>query len=198
MQKLLAINTSVARVAVWIGGGLLILSAFMVTLDVLLRDFVGVTLGGADEMSGYVFAISTAWALPYALICRTNVRIDALYLLVGERFRSLLDIFGLLLLGVFIFPLTWRVWLMLEDSYKFWTKSITPLQTPVAIPQTLWFAGLLLLCLTLLLIVVMSLARLARGDDAGVRELSGARTIDEETQESLTSGGSSSPSSSHG
>jgi TRAP-type C4-dicarboxylate transport system permease small subunit len=193
MQKLLAINTSVARVLVWIGGALLIASAFMVTLDVLLRDFVGVTLGGADEMSGYVFAISTAWALPYALICRTNVRIDALYLLVGERFRSVLDIFGLILLGAFIFPLTWRVWWMLEDSYKFWTKSITPLQTPVAIPQTLWFAGLLLLCLTLLLIVIMSLTRLVRGDDVGVRELAGARTIDEETQESLSSSGSSSP-----
>jgi TRAP-type C4-dicarboxylate transport system permease small subunit len=198
MEKLLAVNTSVARVLVWIGGGLLIASAFMVTLDVLLRDFVGVTLGGADEMSGYVFAISTAWALPYALISRTNVRIDALYLLVGERFRSLLDIFGLILLGVFVFPLTWRVWLMLEDSYKYWTKSITPLQTPVAIPQTLWFFGLLLLCLTLLLIVVMSLMRLARGDDAGIRELSGARTIDEETQESLTATGSSSSTSSHG
>jgi TRAP-type C4-dicarboxylate transport system permease small subunit len=198
MEKLLAVNTSVARVLVWIGGSLLILSAFMVTVDVLLRDFVGVTLGGADEMSGYVFAISTAWALPYALISRTNVRIDALYLLVGERFRSLLDIFGLILLGVFIFPLTWRVWLMLEDSYKYWTKSITPLQTPVAIPQTLWFFGLLLLCLTLLLIVVMSLVRLARGDDAGIRELSGARTIDEETQESLSANASSSSKSSNG
>jgi len=183
MKTLLSLNFAIARIAVWIGGALLIASALMVTVDVALRDLFGVTLGGADEISGYIFAVTTAWALPYALLTRSNVRIDALYLLLGERLRSILDIFGLLVLAVFLFPLTFRVWLMLQDSYKFWTKSITPLQTPIAIPQTLWFAGLVLFCLTLILVLVAALTRIARGDDAGVREVAGARTIDEETAE---------------
>lgn len=185
MHALFDFSTKAARVFVWIGGAMLIFSALMVTLDVSLRNLVGITLGGADEISGYIFAVSTAWALPYALLGRVNVRIDALYMLVGERLRSIADILGLLFLALFVFPATWRIFVMLEDSYKFWTKSITPLQTPVAIPQTLWFLGLLLFCITLVMIVVASVVRLLKGDDAGVRELAGARTIDEETQESV-------------
>lgn len=189
MNSFLDRMTILARAAVWVGGAMLIFSAFMVTVDVLLRDLFAVTLGGADEISGYIFAITTAWALPYTLLTRANVRIDALYLTLGERLRSILDVLGLVVLALFVFPATYRVFLMLGDSYKFWTKSITPLQTPIAIPQTLWFAGLVLLCVTLLCVLVMALLRLARGDHDGVRALAGARTIDEETRESTHSSG---------
>ncbi|WPZ32477.1 TRAP transporter small permease [Thalassobaculum sp. OXR-137] len=182
LDKLLAANFKLSSVLVWIGGAALIGAALMVTVDVILRDLFLVTLGGADEMSGYVFAISTAFAFPYAVLHRANVRIDALYIPLPAGIRSILDIVALLGMAVFFFPLTWRVWLMLQESYKFWTKSITPLQTPLAIPQTLWFAGMLIFCATLLLVFVIAVVRLIRGDITGVHDIAGVPTLDEEMQ----------------
>lgn len=182
LDKLLAANHTVARFLTWVGGTALIGAALMVTLDVLLRDIFNVTLGGADEISGYIFAISTAFAFPFALLHRVNVRIDALYIPLPAPLRSVLDVVALFVLAVFFYPLTWRAWLMLQDSYQYWTKSITPLQTPVAIPQTLWFGGLLMFCVTLLLVFIVALVRLLRRDWAGVHDVAGVQTLDEEMQ----------------
>ncbi len=184
LDSLLKANFRISQLLVWIGGVALIGAAIMVTVDVILRDLFLVTLGGADEISGYVFAVSTAFALPYALLQRANVRIDALYIPLPVRLRSVLDLVALLALAVFFFPLTWRVWLMLVDSYTFWTKSITPLQTPVAVPQTLWFGGLLLFCITIVLVFLVALTRLLRRDYAGVHDVAGVPTLDEEMESS--------------
>ena len=182
LDKLLTANHKISSVLVWIGGAALIGAALMVTVDVLLRDLFLVTLGGADEISGYIFAVSTAFAFPYAVLHRANVRIDALYIPLNARIRSILDLVALVGMAVFFFPLTWRIWLMLLESYQYWTKSITPLQTPLAVPQTLWFGGMVVFCLTLLLVFVIALIRLIRGDLSGVHNVAGVPTLDEEMQ----------------
>lgn len=174
IDRLLEWDRRLARLLVWIGGTGLLLAAFMVTIDVIMRDLLGMTMGGADEISGYVFAVSTAFALPFALLERANVRIDALYMRLASRTRAALDVLSLVALGIFVFPLTWWVIVMVQDSIALSTRSITPLRTPVAIPQTLWLAGLGLFCLSILLLLTVSLIRLARGDSEGVNRLAGA------------------------
>lgn len=182
LDRLLAANFKLSSLMVWIGGIGLIGAAFMVTLDVFLRDVFLITLGGADEISGYVFAVSTAFAFPYAVLHRANVRIDALYIPLPMGVRSVLDLVALAGLAVFFFPLTWQVAGMVQQSYQFWTKSITPLQTPIAIPQSLWFFGMLVFCATILLVFIVALTRLLRGDMAGVHDVAGVPTLDEEMQ----------------
>lgn len=184
LDKIYSWNAKAAEVFVWIGGASLLFAAFMVTVDVILRDLLSVTLGGADEISGYIFAVSTAFAFPYALLHRVNVRIDGLYMAFPSGVKAVLDLLALVALAAFIFPLTWWAYWMLVDSYSFWTRSITPLRTPVAIPQTLWFAGLALFCLTIVLVFLMGLLRLAKGDLAGVQAIAGAQTVDEEVEAS--------------
>ena len=49
----------VSRYAVWAGGAALMAAAFMVTVDVLCRKFIGITMSGSDEYSGYVFSATT-------------------------------------------------------------------------------------------------------------------------------------------
>ncbi len=172
-----------SQVAVWAGGGLLVFAAFMVTVDVLARKFFSVTMAGSDEISGYLFAISTAFAFSYALLHRANVRIDALYLLLPRRVCALLDLFGLLLLALFASVLTWRAALLARDSIHYWSRSITPMQTPLAIPQTLWVVGLTLFVLTLVLVIAACSVALFRGDLATVQRIAGVRTLDEEVEE---------------
>ena len=184
LEKLLKLDLKLAEILAWIGGVALIFAAFMVTGDVIARKLLNVSLAGADEISGYIFAISTAFAFSYALLHRVNVRIDALYIPLPLSVRSFLDLLALIALAVFALPLTWRAWLMLTDSYQYWTKSITPLQTPVAIPQTLWVAGLVLFCFTILLVFTIALIRFLKRDFAGVHDVAGLQTLDEEMSSS--------------
>jgi TRAP-type C4-dicarboxylate transport system permease small subunit len=189
LDKLLAWDRAAARGLVWVGGAGLIFAAFMVTFDVIIRDVLGRTLGGADEISGYIFAIATAFAFPYALLHRANVRIDALYVLFPSRVRAVLNLVSMAVLAVFVFPLTWWVFAMVQDSIAFSTRSITPMRMMVAIPQSLWLAGLLMFCFSILLILVVSVVRLARGDLAGVQRVAGVLTlISEDDGEGPTAG----------
>ena len=182
LDRLLRINERIAHLAVWVGGALMIFAACMVTLDVLLRKFLSVTLGGADEISGYLFAIATVWAFSYAALHRVNVRIDALYTHFPRPLRAALDLLGLALLTGFVLLLTWRATLLFTDTVENWSRSITPLQTPLAIPQSLWLAGLLLFSFTLVLIMTASVVAMIRGDIAKMQRLIGVRTVSEEVE----------------
>lgn len=183
IERLLRLNERVALVAVWIGGAMMIFAACLVTVDVLARKFLTMSLGGADEISGYLFAISTVWAFSYAVLHRVNVRIDALYTYFPLWLRAFLDLFGLVLLAGFVTLLTWRAALLFVDTVENWSRSITPLQTPLVIPQSFWLLGLVLFSLTLVLLVVATAAALLRGDPAAAHRLSGVRTVMEEVEE---------------
>lgn len=185
-DKALAIAFRLSQIAVWIGGSMMLSAAFMVSADVLSRRLFGLTMGGSDEVSGYIFAISTALAMPYALLLRANVRIDAIYMFLPQRLRTLLDIVGVSLLAIFAGIVTWRVALTLHVTWTNDAHSITPLQTPLILPQSLWFAGWLLFCLCLALLLYGLIAATVRGNFARAGRLGGALSLDEEIEEETT------------
>ena len=118
----------------------------MVTLDVLARKAFGITISGSDEISGYVFAASTTWAYSYCLFTRSNIRIDALYNVLGARTKAVLDIIGVLLLLYYIFLLTTNAWGMFIENIEFSSTAQTTLATPLWIPQIFWITGLKVGC----------------------------------------------------
>ena len=179
-NRLLTRVERLSHFAIWAAGAMMIFVAFMVTFDVLIRNIFNVTLGGADEISGYLFAIATAWSLPYALIHRANVRIDALYILLPKALRAVLDLFGLTLLALFLGMLTWRALALLLDSYATGALSVTPLHVPLTLPQAFWCAGLVLLCICLVLLLYGTISALFRGDLKRVHQLVGTPSIEEE------------------
>lgn len=156
-----------SRTAARIGGAIILFSALMVCADVISRRMPGMTMSGSDEISGYLFAIATALSLPHALLHRANVRIDAGYALMPPRLRYALDLFGLALLSVFAAFVTWRAALAVEVTWANGSRAITPLQTPLILPQSAWLAGRLLLCLCLLLVLSAMIATGLRGDLGG-------------------------------
>lgn len=169
--------------AVWAGGALLLLAAFTVSVDVLLRKLFTVSLGGADELSGYAFAIGTAWAFAFALLRRANVRVDALYQHLPLKACALLDILALLALGAFVATLAYYGWQVLETSWSLSAKSNSALKVPMWIPQALWFAGLALFVSTLVLLLARSLAALVAGDWNAIHALVGARSVREDAED---------------
>lgn len=176
----LALSGRLSRYAVWFGGALVLASAFLVTVDVVLRKLLLVSLGGADELSGYAFAIGTTWALSFTLLQRANVRVDALYIRLPALACALLDIVALLSLGLFVGLLTWQASAVLETSLAFSARATTPLQTPLWMPQSLWVAGLALFAFTWVPLLLRALLALLGGDLETVRRLAGARTIEED------------------
>lgn len=188
LSKALSLTGVVARGAVWVGGSLILVAAFMVTFDVVVRRFFGFTLGGADEISGYLFAIATSWAFAYVLLNRGNVRIDALYLLLPRKVCAFLDLLALLVLGAFMAVLTHRAFELIMTTIHLSAKSTTPLRTPLIWPQSFWFAGLVLFMIAFVLILLQTLVSIARGDYETVRKVAGAPSLDEEIKEELEPG----------
>lgn len=172
-----------ARWAVWGGGAMLLLSAFMVTFDVLARHFYGKQLLYSDEISSYIFAISTTWAYSYCVLHRANVRIDALYLLFPRPVCAFLDIFALTLLTGFMGILTHRSWNVFTESLEVGAVSVTTLLTPLAIPQFLWVLGMIIFMFTLSLLLLRCLIALFQWNLAEIQAIAGVRSLDEEIKE---------------
>jgi TRAP-type C4-dicarboxylate transport system permease small subunit len=126
---------TLSRWLVWAGGAALMVAAIIVTIDVLCRKFLGVTMSGSDEISGYVFAASTTWAYSYTLLHRSNVRIDALYNLLPRPVTAVLDVIGLALLLYYMWFMTSTAVLAFLESWELNSVSITTLETPQWIPQ---------------------------------------------------------------
>jgi len=176
----------VSRVAVWIGGAALLLCAFMVSIDVVMRKLFSITMSGSDEISGYAFAAATAWAYSYTLLHRSHIRIDAIYGVLPVWLRSVLDAIGLALLLYYMGYLTNKAIDVFLTSWEHDSVSITTLSVPQWIPQLLWLGGLCWFVITLAFLLVYVLVSLLLRDVATVQNVAGAlsaeKKIDEETQ----------------
>ena len=172
-----------SRIAIWLGGTSVLAISILIGVEVLLRKFLNVSTGGADELSGYALAISSSWALGFTVIRRAHIRIDAIYTRMSSGFRACLDCLGIMCLTVFAFILTFYCCQLLLDTIDLGARSNTTLGTPLWIPQTLWISGLVLFCVTCALLSIISIHALVTGDQERVSLLVGSLTTEEEIQE---------------
>ncbi|GLT12228.1 TRAP transporter small permease subunit [Sulfitobacter porphyrae] len=179
-EKALKLSEAVSRLAIWIGGISVLGVTLLISAEVMLRKFFIVSTGGADEISGYVLAIGFSWALSYTALKRAHVRIDALYTRTPLQIRAYLDCLSIVSLAVFAVILSYFCLQVVLDTIELNARSNTTLGTPLWIPQVLWLMGLLLFSLTCILLSVLAVAALVRGDRMRVHELVGSRTADEE------------------
>ena len=184
-DPLLLWSRRAARGGAWFGGLIVALAAFVISIDVLLRKLFSITLGGASEVSGYVLAVSTSWSLALALLDRVHVRIDTLYVLLPVRVCALLDILGLLAFMVFAGFVTWQGWILFAQSAELGSRALTPLETPLAIPQFLWLLGFAFFFVVMALLLARALGALATGRIEDVHRMLGSRTALQDLEEAL-------------
>jgi len=182
LDRLVAHSFTLARISGWICGLLLTVSAFLIGLDIALREIFVVTLGGANELSGYALAVSSSWGCTVALVHRIHVRIDSVYTHLSARLRALLDIVGLAALIYFLAFVTFYAWKVLEQSIESGSHSISALAAPLAIPQAVWFAGFVIFLAVAAVYLLRAMLAFAKGDLRRVRELLGARSVEEEME----------------
>src|SRR5262245_28560141 len=110
MGRLQAIVEGISRVGAIVGGALLLIAALIICVDITLRYAISKTLGGADELSGYALAIASAWGFSAALLTRSHIRIDTVYVRVRSRVRATLDLLSLVTFASFFALISWHAW----------------------------------------------------------------------------------------
>ncbi len=188
LGRLLRLAETFSQIAVWVGGSLTLFAVFLISYDVLVRKFFNITVGGADEVSSYIFAISTSWALAFVVLQRANVRVDVIYEHLPVRVSAFLDWLSLVALGVFMVFLTWHAYFVAETSFVRSAAANTPLATPLWIPQGLWVLGLIWMCVVLALMLTRASVAFVTGDLAAVTALCGVRSTKEEAEEGALEG----------
>ncbi len=161
---LVRLRTANRWVALLVGVLLLACVAFVLT-DIVLRQ-LGSSLGGTDEISGYVMAIATSWGMGYALMELGHVRIDILRSRVRARGRALFDLLAMASMAGVISLLAVRSWPVLERSLVNSSRANTPLETPLALVQAPWLGGWIWFAMVAWLTFVAALVMAARKDFA--------------------------------
>ena len=142
-------------------GVLLALTALFILADVTLRRF-GHALGGSDEIAGYVMAITASWGLGYALVELAHVRIDLVHRRLPGGGRALLDVIAIAAMALTVSLVAFQCWPVLEKSLARGSRANTPLETPLWIPQGLWFGGWLWFAATALVLLAAAIGLLAQ------------------------------------
>jgi len=182
LDRLIGLVDRVAYVSGWICGLLLTLSAVLIGIDIFMREVFVVTIGGANEIAGYVLAISSSWGCTVALSLRMHVRIDSMYTRFSARVRAALDIVGLFAFVYFMAFVTYYAFLVLEQSVTFSSRSISALEAPLAVPQAIWFVGFVVFLLAATVLLLRAVLAFAKGDLRRIQELLGARSVEEEME----------------
>jgi TRAP-type C4-dicarboxylate transport system permease small subunit len=185
MDRFLQIAHAVARGGAWFGGALILSAAIIVAADIIIRNVLVVTFGGADELAGYALAVGSAWALAFALLERAHVRIDLLYQTLPLRLAALLDILCLSTFAWFVILLTRHGYGVFMQSLTSDAHSMSALAIRLAIPQAIWVVGLALFVLVAVLLLIRAVFALVAGDDATVARLLGSRSAEEEVEHEL-------------
>ncbi|MBL4786435.1 MAG: TRAP transporter small permease [Cohaesibacteraceae bacterium] len=168
--KLRLMNEQLAVIA----GFVLLASVAVTILDIVLRRF-GLSLGGTDEISGYAMAISTSWGISYALTNLAHVRIDLLRAQCASRGRALFDAIAILALSGTALVIAYRTWSVLSKTIKYHSTANTPLETPLWIPQSLWFAGWIWFALSAVIVLVGVVVFVFQGRFDDVDQVAGLR-----------------------
>jgi TRAP-type C4-dicarboxylate transport system permease small subunit len=166
-----------SHLVVYAGGALLLVSAGFVAIVVIARKIFNFSIIGADELTGYAYAISMAWGFSYVLFQGAHIRVDVLYVRLPFRIRCLLDALTAVVFAFVICFLTYRVFNVLEETLHLQAVSSTPLQVPLWIPQVLLVLGLTFFSFCLLLVLLRTLRALVQGEPELVEQIARAPSV---------------------
>lgn len=128
--------------------------SFLIVFEILSRHFLNFSLQGVDEIGGYVVAITGTVGMALATCHRSHTRIDILHARLPVAARAILNVFVYLVLTCGATFMAYMAGTTLAETIEFKSVSSTPLQTPLWLPQSIWFGGLVVFALTSALMTV--------------------------------------------
>jgi TRAP-type C4-dicarboxylate transport system permease small subunit len=125
-------------------GYLTIALSIFVSVEVIARKLFSVSLQGADELGGYVLAITSTLAFCIALIGDSHIRIDILHYKFPPKMQAFLNWFAMLATLFIAFLLVFTGFQVISETISYGSTAPTPWATPLKFPQALWLIGLIL------------------------------------------------------
>jgi len=169
----------VARAGAIASGWALMLISLATCVEVIGRKYFSFSFKGIDEIGGYVLAGTSAIGFSYALMTRAHMRITLLFPYIPSSARAFLNVVALVTLaGLAIFCAV-RGYAEVDASLTSMRHANTPLQTPMWIPQSIWWAGLVLFAVATTLQAIHAFGLLWR-DQGTLNRLYGPQTLEEE------------------
>ncbi|MDO9403388.1 MAG: TRAP transporter small permease [Polaromonas sp.] len=178
--------TRAIDIGVLASGWWLIALSFFTCVEIIGRKFFQFSLQGVDEVGAYTLAVTSALGFSYTLITRGHVRIDFMIGKLPAGARAVLNTLAMLSLAAMALFAVFRGWFVVSESIEFQSTSTTPLQTPMWIPQSLWYVGLVLFAISACYLAAHACYLLVR-ERAAVNRFYGPQTLEEEI-ESETAG----------
>jgi TRAP-type mannitol/chloroaromatic compound transport system permease small subunit len=172
----------VSRWLAWAGGAALLVSALLISVDVLTRAAFKVAVLHSFELSTYAFAIATTMGMAYALVSRAHVRIEIVYAKCPLAARAWLDVFAHA--GLALVVLTLLYWC----AQTFWgnlqsgARSNSSLALPLMWPQGLWLLGIAWFAALTTLLATHGFWSCLRGRAAEAHRALGVATPDDEIE----------------
>ena len=182
MNALLKWCATGSRWLAWIGGLALLLSAGLISLDVIFRAIWKVNYFESFELSTYAFAIATAMGMAYALVSKAHIRIELVYIKLGPKWRAWLDVWAYLGFAVVSLVLFYWCAQTVLGNLDTGARSNTSLAVLLAIPQGLWLLGLGWLALVSSLFSILGLIKVLTGRHEEAHATLGMATLQEEIE----------------
>ena len=160
------------------------LSVF-ISIEVIMRKLFGKSLQGADELGGYVLAITSTLAFCVALIGNNHIRIDLFHYRFPQKMQAVLNWVAKLSTLFIAFLLAFSSVQVLRETISYGSTAPTPWATPLTYPQIPWTIGLLLFFLLALYYLISSTRLLITGRWYELRVLYQPKGSADEVKEEL-------------
>lgn len=106
------------RLVALVLGVALVGTVLFVLIDVIGRKTGWGSLGGSDEISGYVMAAVASWGLSCALLDRAHVRIDLIRQKLNATGQGLMDIFAMIVTNGVVLLIAYQCWPVLQKTIE--------------------------------------------------------------------------------
>jgi TRAP-type mannitol/chloroaromatic compound transport system permease small subunit len=162
-------------------GWWLLLIAAATCVEMVSRKLFNHSLQGIDEVGGYTLAVTSALGFSYTLLARGHTRVDFLVSKLPVAARAFLNTLAMVTLAAMALFAVYRAFDVLSESIEFQSHATSPLQTPMWLPQSLWFFGYVLLAVTASYMGVHACVLMFTDHDR-LNEVYGPPTLEEEIE----------------
>ncbi len=162
----------VSRWFAWLAGAVILFGcAVPISIDVISRLVLGRTVVESFEISGYALAACIGLGMGYTVTSKANVRVDVLTARLPRALRLGIDLLSSLALAVTAFAFAYYTFDVLQESLKLDARSVSTLQIPLILPQSIWWLGFAWFATVACLTPIMAVIRMMS------RDLEGAETL---------------------
>jgi TRAP-type C4-dicarboxylate transport system permease small subunit len=179
MQTALRWFGSISRRCAIVAGWALLAISVATCVEIIGRKYFSFSFQGLDEIGGYMLAAVSAFGFAYALSKHSHMRVTLLFPYVPASVQSLLNVLAMVSLAAMAAFCAWRGGAEVLEVLTTGKRSNTPLSVALWIPQSIWFAGMVLFAVGAVLMALHSIALLLR-DRALLNRAYGPPSLEEE------------------